>query len=434
MNWRFWDRGAQAASSTPRDPSNDFWFSDIVGGAVPAGVSVTARSALQLPIVMDCLKVLTQPIASLPAAVFQRMEDGSKKRAPQHPVHTLLTKRPNARQTPYEFRGQMMWNLAFHKNAYAEIVPGRFGPIGELLPIHPSRVRPELVGDDIWFHVRDPKGARVRKLHESEMWHLKAPPYTEDGITGMAIVETSRNAIGKAIAVNDYGARFFANGAISGGIIKQAGTFETDEQRDQFMASWRRARTGVNAHKDVLLEFDLDYEASSAKNNEAQFIETEKNADLGVARIWNIPPSEVGILEGAKFRNVEQAALAFIMKTMLPWLVLWEQRVEHDLIVPSLARPGEFFFEFNAAGLLRGDLKSRYDAYQVGRQGGWLSVNEIRKLENLNPIEGGDAFLEPLNMTPVGEGPKPDPGDDDDDDDENEDRPGAAVVSLREQA
>ena len=143
------------------------------------------------------------------------------------------------------------------------------------------------------------------------------------------------------------------------------------------------------------------------------------------------PPHEVGILEGAKFRNIEQQAIAFITKTMLPWFVLWEQRVGHDLIIPSAALPGDFFFEFNLAGLLRGDLKSRYEAYHIGRQGGWLSVNEIRKLENMNPIEGGDAFLEPLNMTPVGADPKPDPDDDDDKDDDDRE---ATVTEIRRQA
>lgn len=430
MTWRFWERGAQAASSSPRDASNDFWFNDVVGGSVPAGVAVTARSALQLPIVMDCLKVLTQPLASLPGAVFQRFEDGSRERAPQHPLHALLTRRPNARQTPYEFLGEMQWNLAFNKNAYAEILPGLSGPVGELRPHHPNLVTPELRGGEVWYRVRDEKGARIRVLHESEIWHLKAPPYTSDGIAGVPVIETSRNALAKAIAVDDYGARFFANGAVSGGIIKQDGTFETDEMRDEFLASWRRARTGVNAHRDALLQFGFDYEASTAKNNEAQFLETLLDTSIAIARIWNIPPHEVGILEGAKFRNIEQQAIAFITKTMLPWFVLWEQRIAHDLILPSAALPGEFFFEFNLAGLLRGDLKSRYEAYQLGRQGGWLSVNEIRRLENMNPIEGGDTFLEPLNMQDAANGDAGDAGDDG----EDNDAASATVTEIRRQA
>ena len=276
----------------------------------------------------------------------------------------------------------------------------------------------------------------MRTLHESEMWHLKAPPYTSDGIAGVPVIQTSKKALGKAIAVDDYGARFFANGAVSGGVIKNVGTFDNDEQKEQFIASWRRARTGVNAHKDALLEFGMDYVPGAAKNNEAQFLETLLDTAIAITRIWNIPPHEVGILEGAKFRNIEQQAIAFITKTMLPWFVLWEQRIGHDLVIPSAQLSGEFFFEFNLAGLLRGDLKSRYEAYHIGRQGGWLSVNEIRRLENMNGIEGGDTFLEPMNMqdaaAAAGAGKDNDP---DDDDDADSGEGGKAIVTdIRRQA
>lgn len=378
---------------------DDHWF-EPAGPMVAAGVAVTRQNALKVPAVLNCLSVLAEPLASLPLVLFRRDAAGNKQRLDNHPIATLLQKRPNDEQTAYEFRGQMMFDLALENNAYAEILPGPSGAVDQLIRLDPQRVRVERLptGERRWQYT-DPVQGRQRFLTEGEIWHLKGLPLTADGLCGQPQIDSARETIGAAIAVQLYAARFFANGTKSGGVIEHPSQFKDKDSRNSFMGAWRRARSGQNAHRDAVLEFGMKYVKDTQTNDEAQFIETRKELALEIARIWNVPPHKIGILDRATFSNIEQQALEFVTDTLLPWLVLWEQAISRDLIIAD----GTFFAEFNVAGLLRGDLKTRYEAYAVARNWGWLSVNDIRRLENMNKIADGDVYLRPLNMVPAGD-------------------------------
>lgn len=384
------------AGSAERDPSDDFWYQS-APTVTAAGVPVSPAVALQVAVVYDCLQVLSQPLASLPFKIFRRRPDGGKEEV-EHPVADLLRTRPNPEQTGYEFRGMMQWNLALYNNAYAEIRGGARYGVGELWPLHPSLVTPRRRDNgEIWYEIHD---GGLRRLREDQIWHLKGLPLAADGLLGTPPWECCPGAIATSVAAQDYAARFFANSGISGGVIEagEKTQFKDDLQKERFMAAWRKARTGKHAHRDGLLEFGMKYHPHMINNEQAQFTESRKELALEITRIWHIPPHKVGILDNAHHNNIEHQALEFVSETLLPWLVLWEQAIARDLIVDS---EGDFIPEFNVAGILRGDLKSRYDAYAIGRQWGWLSVNEVRALENLNPIEGGEAYMVPLNMSPA---------------------------------
>jgi HK97 family phage portal protein len=388
--------GRLFGAAAPPGPADDYWY--MPRGFLPAtGVPVTVDRALKVPAVYASLQVLANPIGSLPLVIFRKRADGSKERVDSHPLFAVLHDQANAEATAYEFRGQMQWDLALHRNAYAEIIPGPRGAVDQLVRLDPLKLRSYRREDgSVWYE--DRSRAPSRHLSAEEVWHLKALPLAADGLCGVSTLTTAQETIAHAIAVQDYGARFFKNDGSSGGILEHPGSFRTEEDRKAFLASWRRARTGANQHRDALAEFGIKYNRAPTLNNEhAQFLQTRNAIAVEVAQIWRVPPHKIGILDRATFSNIEQQALEFVTDTLLPWIVLWEQAIKRDLILA----PG-YFAEFNVAGLLRGDLKTRYEAYAVARNWGWLSVNDIRRLENMNPIEDGDEYLRPLNMTTPG--------------------------------
>lgn len=387
-------------AAAARGPTDDFWYSDI-GYRAPAGMPVTAETAIQLSAVYDCQNVVTDPIATLPLKLFRRGPDGANVPVPEHPLADVLARRANNHQTACEFRGEMQWNLALYHNAYAEIRPGPRGAVDQLIPIHPDRVMVRRIGEEgIGYTVRLDDG-RIRDFRDDQIWHLKTKPLSANRLTGRGKLETSRNLLSSALALQDYADRFFGNDTTSGGVIEVPEHFKTPEDAGRFIAAWRAQSAGAKRHRDRVLSHGATYKGTSQTNEQAQFNETAKLKAVEIARVWNVPPHKIGILDRATFSNIEQQALEFVIDTMMPWLVLWEQSIGHNLIVGD----DVFFAEFNVAGLLRGDMKARFQSFGLGRQWGWLSVNDIRKLENMNPITGGDIYLQPVNMAPAGAGP-----------------------------
>lgn len=390
-----WFRGRASAG---RDPADDRWWNPIFSSLSAAGVNVTPESALTVPAVVDCLRVLTEPITTLPLVLYRRTPTG-RERILDHPVLRVLRVRPNALQTPFEFRAVMQWNLAFHRNAFAEMRTGPAGEILELVPLDPMRVQIEQdAAGDVRYRYQAPDNSE-RVFLPGELMHLKAPPFTSDGIAGVPVYQFGRDAIGYALAVQHYGSRWFKNSGISGGVIEAA--FTDDAARRAFMQAWRESRTGDNAHRDAILPPGAKYHPIRINNEDAQFIEARKEAAYDIARLFRVQPHKIGLLDRATFSNIEQQSIEFVTDTLLPWLTLWEQAIERDLLLER--ERGEIGVHFNVAGLLRGDIHSRFKAYAIARQWGWMSVNEIRELEDMNPVEGGDSYLVPLNMADAAE-------------------------------
>lgn len=388
--------GASASLPARRDASDDRWFG--VSGDVAIGSSAGVMSyelAMQIPTVFACLNVISQSVAALPIAIFRRRDARLKERQDDHPLYATLHTRPNDYQTAFEFRQQMTWDAAFWRNAYAHIGDSERGRATVLTRLEPRRVTPRRVAGDISYEYRDESG-RVETYSADRIMHLRLAPSSYDGARGLSVLETSSETLGQAFAVQRFAGQFFANFTASGErIIPPAGhRFADEESRMNWLRAYSAARSGVNRHKPALLLPDFKVEVDQVNNEQAQFIETRKEVAYDIARLWRMPPHKVGLLDKATFSNIEYQALEFVTDTLMPLLVAWEQCLTRDLI----AEEGMFVIEHNVAGLLRGDIQSRYAAYAVGRQWGWMSVNEIRALENQNPVEGGDQYLRPLNM------------------------------------
>lgn len=402
----FWGRLLGASSG--RDPTDDFWYQR-VGQPGTAGQSVTHATAMQASVVFACIRCIAEAVSSLPLVMYERTGE-DKRRAVQHPLFDLLHDTPNEEQTAIEFREQMQAWCSLRGTAVAEILPGSRGPVSQLIPLHPDWLRPVEVADGQgrkqWqFEYREP-GAPARRLLRSEVFLLRALMTEPGSPLGLDPISVEATSIGATLAATDYAARFFQNDARPAGIIKHPATFKDDESRSNFVKAWQRAFGGANRHRTAVLEHGMEYQQLGLTQEQAQFLETRKYHDVDIARIFRVPPHKVGILDRATFSNIEQQAIEFVTDTLRPWLVRWEQAIARDLIL-NRAR---FFAEHNVNGLLRGDTVARFQAYAIGRNWGWLSANDVRRLENMNSIgEEGDVYLQPQNMAPAGDVTNPMP-------------------------
>lgn len=392
-----WFGASEGGAAVGRDPASDYWFQPVTADGQ---VLVNAQTVTQIPEVYDCLQVIAQTIAALPLITYKRETDGGKTRADRHPIADLLHHRPSLDATAYEFRHQMTWDLCLHRNAFAEIREGRRGPIDQLIRIDPLTVWVIKTSDGGHVYEVREEGGRRRRLDREQVFHLKAPPLESDNILGRSLIADGRTTFARALALQDYATRFFENDATPGGVVEVPGKFSTVEQAQEFKRKWQNQFTGRNRHKVGVLDGGSKYQKIDVQNDKAQFIETYREVSLQLLRLWRMPPHKVGILDKATFSNIEQQSLEFVTDTLLPWLVAWEQGIRRDLIV----RDDLFVAEHNVEGLLRGDIKSRYEAYRIGREWGWLSADEVRARENMNPLGpgAGDTYLQPLNMAPAG--------------------------------
>ena len=377
-------------------------FSFFLGNST-SGKRVTERSAMQMTAVYSCVRILSESIASLPIHVYSYREDGGKEKATDQPLYFLLHDEPNPEMTSFIFRETLMTHLLLWGNAYAQIIRNGKGEIIGLYPLMPNRMSVDrddkgqlyyeytLTNDD----APTMKGSTVR-LSPSDVLHI--PGLGFDGLVGYSPIAMAKNAIGLAIATEEYGSKFFANGAAPSGVLEHPGTLKDPAK---IRESWQQTFGGSsNAHKVAVLEEGMKYTPISISPEQAQFLETRKFQLDEIARIFRVPPHMVGDLERSTFSNIEQQSLEFVKYTLDPWVSRWEQAITRSLFTPDEKK--KYFVKFNLDGLLRGDYQSRMNGYAVGRQNGWMSANDIRELENLDRIpeeEGGDLYLINGNMT-----------------------------------
>ena len=360
-----------------------------------SGAVVSSESAMRVAAVYGCVRVISETVASLPLHIYRRTDRG-KERANTHPLYRLLHDTPNPWQTAMEFREMMQAHLCLRGNAYAYI--NWVGPsiVSELIPIHPDRVtvkqRPDM---SLVYEVRNAGGATTEFAAE-DIFHIRG--LSSDGISGRSVLDDARETVGVAISTQEYAGRFYANDATPS-LAVTLQTKLSPEARQRFVNSWQETFGGSrNARRTVVLEEGAKVEPIAMTFDDAQFLETRKFQRSEIAGIFRVPPHMIGDLERATFGNIEHQSIDFVTHCIRPWLVRWEQALSRALFTA----PGFYFPEHAVEGLLRGDVKSRYDAYAIGRLNGWLSANDIRALENMNPINGGDVYLQPLNMAPAG--------------------------------
>ena len=381
-----------SASGGDRSPWGDFFFQP-VSARTGSGMHVSPDSALRLAAVYACVRVLSESMASLPLVIYQRRADGGKDKVTDHWLFRLLAKRPNRFQNPFEWREMLQGHLALRGNAYNQIITNAKGEVVELMPLHPDRIRLELLPSGEYRYRFTDRFGTESVLPRGEVWHLRG--LSSDGLMGMSPIELARENLGMALAAQDYGARFFANDAKpTGGWIEFPGSFKDSEAKKVFRESYQQAQSGANRGKVLVLENGMKFHEVGVTNKDAQFLELRKFQITDVARLFRVPPHMIGDLDRATFSNIEQQSLEFVMHTMTPWAERWEASIESELLLEG----DDIEVEFDFANLMRGDAASRASFYQSGIQNGWLTRNEARIAENLNPLEGLDEPLRPLNM------------------------------------
>ena len=388
----------------PQDRTAGSGYAFYFGGTT-SGKAVTERSAMQMTAVYSCVRILAEAVAGLPLHLYRYKEDGGKEKALDHPLYLLLHDEPNPEMSSFVFRETLMTHLLLWGNAYAQIIRNGKGEVIALYPLMPNRmvVDRDAKGRLYYQYTTSTEDAPTMKgvtvnLPPSDVLHI--PGLGFDGLVGYSPIAMAKNAIGMAIACEEYGAKFFANGAAPGGVLEHPGTIK-DPQRVR--ESWQSTFGGRgNSNKIAVLEEGMKYTPIGISPEQAQFLETRKFQVNEIARIFRVPPHMVGDLEKSSFSNIEQQSLEFVKYTLDPWVIRWEQTIHRSLLLPD--EKSQYFVKFNLEGLLRGDYQSRMNGYAIGRQNGWMSANDIRELENLDRIpaeEGGDLYLINGNMLPL---------------------------------
>ena len=374
-------------------------------GGTTSGKTVTERSAMQMTAVYSCVRILSEAVAGLPLHLYKYTDSGGKAMALDHPLYHLLHDEPNPEMSSFVFRETLMTHLLLWGNAYAQIIRNGKNEIVALYPLMPNKMSVDRDENGHLYYtyyrgqdeaIRDKEFAVT--LLPTDVLHI--PGLGFDGLVGYSPIAMAKNAIGMAIACEEYGAKFFANGAAPGGVLEHPGTIK-DPQRVR--ESWQSTFGGSgNANKIAVLEEGMKYTPIGISPEQAQFLETRKFQINEIARIFRVPPHMVGDLEKSSFSNIEQQSLEFVKYTLDPWVIRWEQSIQRSLLSPD--EKSRYFVKFNLEGLLRGDYQSRMNGYAIGRQNGWMSANDIRELENLDRIpekDGGDLYLINGNMLPL---------------------------------
>jgi HK97 family phage portal protein len=378
-------------------PGAGFWFPF---GPTASGKAVNERTAMTVTAVYACVRVLSEAIAGLPLHVFQHIGGGGKAHIPRHSLYFLLHDAPNPDMTSFVFRETLMAHLLLWGNAYAQIIRNGKGQVLALYPLLPNHMAvSRSAGGDLVYKYLCENGGEAT-LTRDQVLHI--PGLGFDGLVGYSPIALARNAVGLALSAEEFGSTFFSNGANPGGILEHPGVVKN---HDLLRESWRAQFGGANSHSIGVLEEGMKFHTISIPPEQAQFLETRKFQIEEIARIFRVPLHMLGDLDHATFSNVEHLSLDFVKFSLEPWVARWEQSLMQALLLPQ--ERAELFIKFNLDGLMRGDYESRMRGYATGIQNGFLSPDDVRGLEDLNPMGGWmSKYFFNGNMVPVGGTPE----------------------------
>jgi HK97 family phage portal protein len=390
-------QGIFKARDKPKDALGGSRYSFFFG-STSAGKPVNEHTAMQMTAVYSCVRILSETLAGLPLHVYRYNGSGGKEKNLKHPLYKLLHDEPNPEMTSFAFRETLMSHLLLWGNAYAQIIRNARGEVIALYPLMPNKMTVDRDSSGRLFYLYQrsaevaPSLGKENQVYLAPSDVLHIPGLGFDGLVGYSPIAMAKNAVGLAIATEEFGAKFFANGAAPGGVLEHPGTIKDPQKVKE---SWNAAYQGsANAHRVAVLEEGMKYQPIGISPEQAQFLETRKFQINEIARIFRVPPHMLADLEKSSFSNIEQQSLEFVKYTLDPWVVRWEQSMCRALLMES-EKP-TVFIKFNVDGLLRGDYVSRMSGYATARQNGWMSANDIRELENLDRIPpelGGNLYL-----------------------------------------
>lgn len=363
-----------------------------------AGQFITPENVTKVAAVHACIQLIAETTASLPLAPYRRLDDGGKQTDTNHPLYNVLHNKANQIQTAMEFREQLVASCLLTGNGYALKLIDGTGLVTELLPLTPQSVRAvKLVNGRVRYEVTRDQGTVV--YTQDEILHLRYR--TVDGFTGISPITEARNVIGTAMAQQEFEGTFYKQGAKPSAMLSHPHQL-TEPQRYNIKKSFAEDHSGTaNMNKLIVLEEGMTYNQVSMSQRDAEYIESRRLTLEDIARIFRVPPPAIGILNDATYSNISEQSRMLVSQTLRPWFVRIEQAMNEALLTPQGRQT--HFIEHNADGLLRGNQQERFDSYRVGREWGWLSVNEIRQRENMGSVgPEGDTYREPLNTGPLG--------------------------------
>lgn len=388
-------------------PSNpDPWMSRFFRGQPSAtGMFIDAETAERNAAVFSAVRLLAETIGTLPLHLFKRLEDDGKERYRAHRVYHLLHDAPNPWQSPFEFKEMMTAHAVLRGHSFAQIVTRMDGEIEMLVPLHPGRISViERERDEETVYRYQPKRGEPREFRRDQLFKILA--HSTDGWLGRSPVDIARDAIGLAVATEEFGARFFASGTAQKGVLTHPQKLSPDAKKN-LKQSWQEMNAGLRgSHGVAVLDEGLTWTQIGMRLDDAQYLETRKFQVTEIARLFRVPPHMIADLERSTFSNIEHQGQEFVTYSLSPWLVRWEQAIWRDLLTEPEQDAG-IFAEYHINSLLRGDTAARFNAYNVAINSGWMTRNEARVSENRNPLPGLDDPLQPLNMVKAGEEPPP---------------------------
>lgn len=405
------------AGGTPA-PWDDFWYEPAGGQSSSSGMRVSPESAKRLGTVIACVSARGRAIAQLPCKIFTDLAGGGNKVVTNHPLYDVLYRQPNDIQTAFDFKFMMNAHVDLRGNAYALKVPGPRGPVDQLKPLHPDRVQVEILRDSgrLIYVYNDPLTNKTERYTQDEIFHLR--DWSDNAAVGQSRVSMGLDVLGVGLARQDYIARFLKNDTQTGSAI--IGTnFKTQEDVDLFKKTYQASQTGANRGKALLLPAGLDVKSLGVTPVDAQLLEGHKASQVEICTLFGILPHLVGVDAGksATYASVEQFNIMHAQQCVHPMVIMWEQAIQRDLIVSE-----RYYAKFSMASLLRGDNATRFAGYAVAIQNSWMCPDDVRALEDLNPIPNGEGkvFWRSANLLPLAqlEAPKASPpadgGNDDD--------------------
>lgn len=391
--------GIQASS--PENPTTSLsnpaqWLVDLFGGVTDSGVTVTEHTAMKTSAVYACVTLIAKSIGSLPLKVYRRKPNGDAIEVPDTLPYYLLHDEPNPAMTSCVWREFIMASILLGGNGYAAIGRNQSNQIIDLFPVPHALVKPHRVNGRNKYVV-DIGGGETETIDQSDMLHI--PGMGFDGLTGLSVITwAARQAVGLSLATEQHGSKLFSNGARLGVVLKHPKTLSKEAQA-RLKTQFDQQQGGLsNAFKSMVLEEGLDVTNISMTSEDAQFLETRRFQVEDVARFFGVPPHMIGHTDKQTSwgTGVEQNTLGFLIFTIIPWLTRFEQEFNRKLFPRS-----PFYAQFKHQGLMRGDSKARAEYYASGHQNGWLTTNEIRRAEDLQPVPGGDTLFVQTNLAPM---------------------------------
>lgn len=385
---------------SPRDPI-ERWLMGLpmLKALSKTGLEIGEDDAIKIMAVYACIRVIASEISASPVQLMRHVAGGGKERVDGR-LATLLRYEPNPEMTASDFKKAMTLNLELWGNAYAEIVRNRAGEITSLWPIPAWRVAKKRDDKKALYYTVSVEGGEAVKLKETQMLHLRA---MGSGVTGMSFVALARDALGLAVAAEEYGSDFFQNGALASGIVTYPGKLN-QTSLDNFKRSFKESYEGLtNAQRILFLEEGLTFQQLTIPNDAAQFMETRTFQMHEVCRFFGVPPHKIAILDRATFSNIEHQSMEFDQQCIYPRIIQWEEELRRSLLSIGEKEAG-YFFKFNLNSRWRVALATKTNYYNNMRQNGILNANEIRELEDMNPIPaelGGNEYLINGNMIPI---------------------------------